>query len=722
MKAMPINHAKSKGFALPTVLIASVVMLIVLLSAIGASASIRSAMGSQYYNQLSREAAESGLVLATDCLKSNTYIPQWSTASPLRPNTSCAGGAACTDNANCFVGMNENVRTTFEVGSPINQSVSQLVTVTGKVELLRASDGFVWRTYTASLNARVNADISFNTVAFGYSFSGGIGAYFATVSLDGKVEAVGWNGLGQLGNGTLNDTLVPSAFQLPNGERAVGAYTNFLSQGYNMYVTTASGKVYGAGRNNGGQLGDGTMINRSTPVEFKLPAGATAKYVSINGSATFVLTSDNNLYSAGLCDWGLLGTSYAVTGCSHRSTYQRVNLPPLASDPNTIPTTNIVTDAQSVYVRMQGGAVYAWGWNPNGHFGNGSVANTSIPTKLGTYGDPGYPKAISVAYDGVSSFIVDDTGKVRTAGVNTNGQLGAEKIRIAHNGTSLCLSSSGTTIQLLACNGTVDQEWTFQSDKTIYHPNSNKCLTNTSSTTLQLTACTVNNVTQQFLLRDDSMIYHANKNNCLSNSSGTVILAACGQKFNLPDNTIRRDYNLPTAAGKAIKVVADQWFAAVLTDTGEVWSSGINNKGQLGNGTTALYQPYPVKFNLPAGVIAKDVYVASKNPSTTPQYSNTFVVGSDGKVYGVGANDFGQLGDGTTIDHSTPVAMDVIDGTNIKAKEVVSGYGTTVILTTAGKVYTVGNNDNGQLGDGTTTNSSTPKANRYTNIVPLTTF
>jgi alpha-tubulin suppressor-like RCC1 family protein len=53
---------------------------------------------------------------------------------------------------------------------------------------------------------------------------------------------------------------------------------------------------------------------------------------------------------------------------------------------------------------------------------------------------------------------------------------------------------------------------------------------------------------------------------------------------------------------------------------------------------------------------------------------------------------------------------------------VQTGFGTTVILTTGGKVYTVGNNSDGQLGDGTTTNSSVPKANRYTNILPVTVF
>jgi len=120
-------------------------------------------------------------------------------------------------------------------------------------------------------------------------------------------------------------------------------------------------------------------------------------------------------------------------------------------------------------------------------------------------------------------------------------------------------------------------------------------------------------------------------------------------------------------------------------------------------------------------VTAKDVTSAMYGGGSS-NYVNTFVVGSDGKVYGAGANNYGQLGDGTTTDRSTPVVMQVINGTTVRAKEVLSGNGTTVILTEDKKIYTVGNNANGELGDGTTTNSSTPKANRYTNILPVTSF
>jgi alpha-tubulin suppressor-like RCC1 family protein len=211
----------------------------------------------------------------------------------------------------------------------------------------------------------------------------------------------------------------------------------------------------------------------------------------------------------------------------------------------------------------------------------------------------------------------------------------------------------------------------------------------------------------------------------------TVRLWSCNgsaaQKYTIPSFTTLQPFELPASAtGSIVKAWTDQWFVAVLTSTGEVWGAGLTDQGQLGygppvNGWASVAEPTPVKFILPNGVTATDIYVTSYGGIGSPS-SNTYAVGSDGKVYGAGSNSYGQLGNGNTTNQSTPAVMQVINGTAVRAKQVQSGYGTTVILTTQGVVYTVGNNSNGQLGDGTTTNSSTPRANPYTNILPLLSF
>ena len=97
--------------------------------------------------------------------------------------------------------------------------------------------------------------------------------------------------------------------------------------------------------------------------------------------------------------------------------------------------------------------------------------------------------------------------------------------------------------------------------------------------------------------------------------------------------------------------------------------------------------------------------------------ANTYVVLDDGSVMGAGGNEYGQIGNGT-VSPSEPTPRKMNLPTGVRARSVQTGLGTTVILTEEGKIYTVGNNTDGQLGDGTTTNSSVPRANIYTNVVP----
>jgi hypothetical protein len=86
-----MKRALKGGFALPTVLIASVIMLTVLISTVAYMASLRSAMMGQFYDTFSRSATEAGEAYAKACLEQSDYFPAWTSSRPLTPFTDCSG-------------------------------------------------------------------------------------------------------------------------------------------------------------------------------------------------------------------------------------------------------------------------------------------------------------------------------------------------------------------------------------------------------------------------------------------------------------------------------------------------------------------------------------------------------------------------------------------------------------------------------------------------------
>lgn len=87
------NKAK-RAFALPTVLIASVVLLSILAVSVTATTAVRTTLKNQYYAQLAQIAGESGVAYAKACLAENGNVPLWTDAKPLTPATDCKGDLA----------------------------------------------------------------------------------------------------------------------------------------------------------------------------------------------------------------------------------------------------------------------------------------------------------------------------------------------------------------------------------------------------------------------------------------------------------------------------------------------------------------------------------------------------------------------------------------------------------------------------------------------------
>ena len=739
-----------KAFALPTVLIASTVMLAVLtVTFASVQSGIIVALDSSHYSRYAKSAAQSGIVMAKACLKANNYISSWPT-NPLKPNTDCTGTVQGALSAYIHNDATDSVRSSFTVAPPTTLANGvQKLTVTATTERTRAS-GVVFRTYTESTFATISAQATFGSVAFGYQDSG---AFFGVIDPQGNVTSVGYNGNGELGNGTTTDSTTPQAYQLPNTLRATKLYTNFLSGGYAMYAIASDGQLYGAGMNSSGQLGNGAMTTaQSTPVKFQLPAGVNAVYVSPAMSFTYVIGSDNNIYSAGACLGGALGYAYTISGCSNQSTYKRVALPTVnVSDSNTLPvvasdwvqSTNLTTDRSTALMRMQGGRVYGWGMNDYGQLGNGTLVNSSTPIQVTALGNTSQPKATQVAFDGASSWILDDTGNVWATGLNTYGELGTGGPLGASSGKCIDNPNNSTTnstqLSIHTCNNTPAQLFEWAEDGSLkLRPNSSteKCIDNAASNPadgnpIQIYTCN-STPAQKWTMDDSGKIVNPSTGKCLENPGNTstdgtgIVLKTCSavvgygaQTWAMQSVVTPTKMVLPAGHGVVARLTTDQYSVQLLMTDGTIWGYGLNTAGQLGDGNTLKFNPKIQQFILPSGRTAVNFYTAKTNIDTFLLYTNSFAILDDGSVYGAGANTFGQLGNGTTSGSqiTTPVKMTLPAG--VRAQTVQYGFGSTVILTTEGKIYTVGNNVNGQLGDGTTTNSATPVVRQYVNNRPI---
>lgn len=132
-----------------------------------------------------------------------------------------------------------------------------------------------------------------------------------------------------------------------------------------------------------------------------------------------------------------------------------------------------------------------------------------------------------------------------------------------------------------------------------------------------------------------------------------------------------------------------------IVSPGTVECWGANFAGQLGNG--ALGSAVAVAGpTAPLGANAKVIATGS---------NHTCVVLTDNTVRCWGANGEGQLGNNTTTLSSTPVTATVTD-----AKDIAAGNGHTCVVLNDGRVQCWGSNQFGQLGNGTKVSSSVPVA------------
>ena len=182
------------------------------------------------------------------------------------------------------------------------------------------------------------------------------------------VLAWGRNDFGQLGNGTSTDASTPVRVRLPGGTKV-----QQVRAGCDHTVAlTSTGHVLAWGINGNGQLGNGSIASRETPVRVRIPGGTKVTAVRAGCDFSLALTSRGRVLAWGDNFYGQLGND--TTTDSHVPV--RVQLPAGTK------VTAISAGGSFALARTASGRVLAWGQNTNAELGNDSTTSSDVPLQV----------------------------------------------------------------------------------------------------------------------------------------------------------------------------------------------------------------------------------------------------------------------------------------------------------------------------------------------------
>jgi alpha-tubulin suppressor-like RCC1 family protein len=588
------------------------------------------------------------------------------------------------------------------------------------------------------------------------------GSHSLALCSDGTLVAWGANSSGQLGDNSTTQRNTPVAVA-GSGALAGKTVVAIAAGGSHSLALCSDGTLVAWGANAAGQLGDNSTTQRNAPVDITgsgALAGKTVVSISAGSSSSLALCSDGTLVAWGANAAGQLGdnsttqrnTPVAITQNGvlaagtvvSASAGESHSLALVAPPPPPAFATSAATSVTGTGATLNG-TVNPFGVSATVSFSYGLTTNygttvTATPSPVtGTSAT-----AVSATLTGLTPGttynyrITAVTGNGTFTGINqTFTTLATQSITFANPGTrifgdgsapfalsatassglpvtfsvvsgpatvsgdTLTLTGTGTVVVRASQSGNstfaaapdVDQTFTVNAPAPLV-------ATFTSATTVPASAAGYNatgrtlNLSLQFAPAPGSSLTVVN-NTGLGFINGRFTNLAQGQTVSFTFGGVTYSFVANYFGGTGNDLVL-QWAGTLPVG----W--GWNGFGQLGDNTTT-------DRLVPVATSATGVLAGKTVVSLVSGDGHTLALCSDGTVAAWGKNNFGQLGDNSTTDRLTPVAVTasgVLSGKTVIA--IAAGGAHSLALCSDGTVVGWGRNDVGQLGDTTTSHRSVP--------------
>ena len=432
-------------------------------------------------------------------------------------------------------------------------------------------------------------------------------------------------------DGEIGDGTVTTAPRAPAPVTGLAGGRALVAQAQHACAILSDGSLVCWGSNTSGQIGDGTLVNRSQPTPVP---GLTGVTEVAGGLSHTCALSDAGLSCWGSNSQGQLGID---TGTSATPITTPMPVPLVAG------AIALAAGAQHTCAVRSTGQVLCWGQNGSGQLGEGSMSSLGEPVPV-----TGLETGLAVAGGATFSCATTTDGAVFCWGDDHDGELGTGRDVVQPRPVTLDLTAGP-----VAAGG------------------AHTCAVAASPGAASGSAFSC---------------WGSDQAGQLGDNGGN-------------DRSKPGPIEQPLAPGQ---IAAGALHTCAVDGAGGLWCWGRGSSGQIGPGRM-VDAPFPISVPLPASVRAAQ--------SVSTGDTHTCAVLADDAGSGVvacfGANDQGQLGDGTTTAHAAPAVVTL--GTPPRPARAVSAGGAhSCAIDGDGQLWCWGANDQGQLGIGRATDQLVP--------------